>query len=294
MGKEKEVSALAILQNMNMKQFNERRKIGKYFKTFWSKDVSKINEGRLTMLKKSLFSVLVLALLATALQAQEFVADGLVLMYTLDSRDIAGDVVKDVSGNGNDAKIMGTLSSATGVINECLKFAAGGNYVEIPAIGSFEKVSLECWAYEEEFAAIQGIISTWQWAAGKVHFKFESNQIQVDKNGAGKIIAPCEAKKWYHIIYTTDTVGDSLKLYVDGELASEGPGGAGVAELWDERRIGSEHDGRFLNGMIDEVRLYNRVLSAAEVKTNYQAKSNVLASVEPSSKASTTWADIKK
>jgi len=246
------------------------------------------------MSKKSLFSVFILVFLATALQAQEFVADGLILMYTLDDGDISGDLVKDVSGNGNDAKIMGSLSSAAGVINECLKFDGGGNYVEIPALGSFEQVSLECWAYEEEFSAIQGIISTWQWEAGKVHFKFESDQIQVDKNGAGKIIAECEVQKWCHIIYTTDTIGDSLKLYVDGELAADGPGGAGTPELWDERRIGSEHDGRFLNGMIDEVRVYNRVLSADEVKTNYQAKSNVLASVEPSGKASTTWADIKK
>jgi len=246
------------------------------------------------MLRKALFSAFILMLLASVIQAQEFVTDGIIIMYTLDSADISGDVVKDVSGNGNDAKIMGTLSSDTGVINECLKFEGSGNYVEIPALGSFEKVSLECWAYEEAFSGIQGIISTWQWAAGKVHFKFESNQIQVDKNGAGKIVSACEAQKWYHIIYTTDTIGDSLKLYVDGELAAEGPGGAGTPELWDERRIGSEHDGRFLNGMIDEVRMYSRVLSADEVKTNYQAKSNVLASVEASQKIATTWADIKR
>ncbi len=152
---------------------------------------------------------------------------------------------------------------------------------------------MECWAYEEAFAGIQGIVSTWQWTAGKVHFKFEANQIQVDKNGAGKVGVAAEAKKWYHVIYTTDTVGNALKLYINGKLAAEGPGGAGVAELWDERRVGSEHDGRFLNGMIDEVRVYNRVLSAAEVAQNYAVKSNALTPVEPAGKAAVTWGEIK-
>ena len=32
----------------------------------------------------------------------------------------------------------------------------------------------------------------------------------------------------------------------------------------DARRIGSEHDGRYLGGTIDEVRIYDRVLTAAE------------------------------
>jgi len=42
--------------------------------------------------------------------AQQFVTDGLVAFYTLDKTDIKAGVVKDVSGNSNDAKIMGTNS----------------------------------------------------------------------------------------------------------------------------------------------------------------------------------------
>ena len=42
-------------------------------------------------------------------------------------------------------------------------------------------------------------------------------------------------------------------------------------ENMDERRIGSEHDGRYLQGMIDEVRIYERVLDEDEVMQNYEA-----------------------
>lgn len=105
--------------------------------------------------------------------------------------------------------------------------------------------------------------------------------------------AIAEVQIWYHAIYDTDTAGDTLKLYVDGELAAEDPGGAGVTELWDERGIGSEHDGRFLNGMMGEVHIYDRVLSYNEVARNFAVISNSPAAVEPSSKRSTTFGNIK-
>jgi len=237
-------------------------------------------------------SLLVCLFIATLANAQGYVKDGLVAMWTLDKASIQGAVVKDVSGNGKDATMKGTLVSTAGVIGECLQFEGkADNYVEIPKLGSFDLVSLECWAMEDQFSGIQGIISTWQWEDGKVHYKFESNQIQVDKNGGGKIIAPAEVGKWYHIIYTTDTKANVHKLYVDGKFVSEGPAGA-TAEKWDERRIGSEHDGRWLIGKIDEVRLYNRVLTDKEIANNFNVKSSTSA-VDSSGKSATCWGIIK-
>ena len=99
--------------------------------------------------------------------------------------------------------------------------------------------------------------------------------------------------KWYHVIYTTDTTKDELKLYVNGELVAEGTSGA-TPENMDERRIGSEHDGRFLIGMIDEVRIYNRVLAADEVKRNFGVESNELTAIEPVGKVTISWGQIKK
>jgi hypothetical protein len=238
----------------------------------------------------SMFIILLVTILANA---QEFAKDGLVAMWTLDKADISGDKVKDVSGNGNDATIKGTLTSIPGVIGECLQFEGKAEtYVEIPKMGSFEQVSVECWAMEDLFSNIEGIVSTWAWDAGKVHFKFESNQIQVDKNGGGKIVSPAEQGKWYHIVYTTDTKAAKHSLYVDGKFVIDGPGGADL-EKWDERRIGSEYDGRWLIGKVDEVRVYNRVLTEKEIANNFTVKSNKLA-VEPSGKLATCWGVIKK
>ncbi len=240
-----------------------------------------------------IFSFLVLAVCFMNAAEAQFATDGLIAMWTLDKADIDGDTVKDVSGNGNDAKIIGKLTSVDGVIDECLEFnRVSSSYVEIPALGAWEQVSIECWAYTVDLGhSYQGIVSTWAWTAGKVHFKFESNQIQVGKNDGVKITFGAEIDTWYHIIYTTDTVANENKLYVDGELVAEGASG-GTPENMDERRIGSEHDGRYLEGMIDEVRIYDRVLDEDEVAQNFEVKSNELA-VEPAGKLATSWGKIK-
>jgi hypothetical protein len=241
------------------------------------------------------FSLIVLAMMLIAMvaQAQDFVADGLVAMYTLDSADIDGDTVKDVSGNGNDATIMGALSSVEGVIGEALEFDGGANYVEIPALGDWEQASVECWALQiNPVPSMQGIVSTWQWVAGKIHFKFQDGQIQVDKNDGDKITMNRELDTWYHIIYTDDTIAGELKLYVDGELVAQGVA-QGTPENMNERRIGSEHDGRFLLGIVDEVRIYDRALELEEVEQNFEVTSNKLA-VEPGGKLTTTWSAVKQ
>ena len=224
--------------------------------------------------------------------AQDFVTDGLVAIYTLNEADIEGKTVKDIFG-GKDAKIEGTLKSVEGATDgtgEALEFE-GDSYIEIPAMGEFDHVSIECYALEGQFGGIQGIVSTWMWAAGKVHFKFEGNQIQVHKNDGVKIRLNAEEERWYHIIYTSNTKDNELKLYVDGELVDEGNAGT-TPELMDERRIGSEHDGRFLIGMIDNVRIYDRILDEGEVMQNFESQSDQLP-VEPAGKLSTTWGYLK-
>ncbi len=249
---------------------------------------------------KVLKVICILSLLLTAMlyvnvadAAKDFVVEGLVAMYTLNESDLDGDQVMDTSGNDNHAKLIGKLDFVEGPLGDAMEFkAAANNYVEIPAMGMFDFASVECYALQTQFAGIQGIVSTWQWAAGKVHYKFQENQIQVDKNGGSKIRFNAEAEKWYHIIYTTNPPDNELKLYVDGELVAEGAAGA-QPENMDERRIGSEHDGRYLNGMIDNVRIYDRVLDEDEVMQNFEAKSDQLP-VEPADKLSTTWGALKR
>ena len=74
---------------------------------------------------------------------------------------------------------------------------------------------------------------------------------------------------WHHLIGTYD--GSILKLYIDGLLDStdDSPGSCSNPNI--NFQIGRWVGGssQYFNGLIDEVRIYNRVLSAEEIRFHY-------------------------
>ncbi|MBN1422136.1 MAG: hypothetical protein JXP34_25405 [Planctomycetes bacterium] len=212
---------------------------------------------------------LVIAFGGTTARSQDCIDDGLIAWWTLDEEDIDGDMVIDIIG-GNDGTISGVLDPTDGWCNGALYFDGTGSYVQLPAVGSFPQCTLECWAMTETLApAYQGIVSTGDWAAGYIHFKFEASQIQIHKSDGVKITYPATAGEWYHIVYTIDTTLNEMKLYVNGEFIVSGTSGA-TAQNWNSLRIGSEYDGRYLTGVVDEVRLYERVLDEDEIREQFE------------------------
>jgi hypothetical protein len=84
-----------------------------------------------------------------------------------------------------------------------------------------------------------------------------------------------EAGRWYHLTGVRDSVKGELRLYVDGELA-----GRASACLSQAAPVGNTVIGRgkfggnpvdYLDGTVDQVHLYDRALSAAEVKALYDS-----------------------
>lgn len=77
---------------------------------------------------------------------------------------------------------------------------------------------------------------------------------------------------WYHIVVTHDGVTNEAKIYVNGNLEGTTTFGLAYYTNSDPTIIGkfyTGYDGLFLNGIVDEVRVYNRVLSSTEVSYNY-------------------------
>jgi hypothetical protein len=70
---------------------------------------------------------------------------------------------------------------------------------------------------------------------------------------------------WTHIASTYD--GANFRFYVNGVLVGTTPGGGSINVANGALRIGGNNSsvGEFFNGLIDEVRVYNRALSAAEI-----------------------------
>jgi len=78
--------------------------------------------------------------------------------------------------------------------------------------------------------------------------------------------------EWHHVVGRYD--GSTLKIFVDGEeKGSKAASGDITVFSTDLRTVlgGYQGGGYFENGITDEVRIYNRALSAEEIKVQYQS-----------------------
>lgn len=253
------------------------------------------------MLRKIFAKFLSITIIAVVLStnvamAKEYNTDGLIGFWSLDQDTIEDATARDVFGD-NHAEIIDHSGIVEARINESLELDGVDDYIQLPDMGAEAAVTIEAWVMVVGDAPIPGnigIVSHSGWAAGIIHFKInvEDPAIMVDKADGGNIRSqPIERDTWYHCVYTCDTAENKLKLYIDGEMVSEGTAGANPADLT-SLRIGSEFDGRYFFGIIDEVRVYNRALSDDEVKQNYEVESSSVV-FDPSSKLAFCWGQAK-
>ncbi len=114
--------------------------------------------------------------------------------------------------------------------------------------------------------------------------------------------------KWHHIVYVDggplndepDNGWRERAFYVDGEQKSRGrrnvPNRDNILPYTEPIYLGAVNTNgkatKFFRGIIDEVRVYDRVLSYEEVLQNYQSRIGL--GVEPTHKLPTVWGTLKK
>ena len=102
------------------------------------------------------------------------------------------------------------------------------------------------------------------YANGSGGTKVPSSEVYV---GGAKMVSAASALAvgtWTHLAATFD--GSTLRIYVNGTQASQLAVSGSIATSTGVLRIGGNSVwGEYFSGLIDEVRLYNRALSAAEI-----------------------------
>jgi hypothetical protein len=95
---------------------------------------------------------------------------------------------------------------------------------------------------------------------------------------------------WVHLAITHDTDSEVV-IYNDGEKVGGGSKPPIVDEIDGSIMVGARHPGEeFFTGIIDEVFLFNRTLTQAEIG---EIMNGGLVPVEPAEKLATTWGSIK-
>ena len=208
--------------------------------------------------------------------------EGLVAYYPFDEG--AGAVLHDRSGNGNDGKILGAKWGKAGS-DFALEFDGVDDYVDFGAPKGLDitgPVTLEAWINPHEMQlarAEPGVVGKYFANYVMTYYQFNNSCYWYVGSGGNHVKYLVNPGKWNHVVAVFD--GKALGLYVDGELRARkwskydkiSPGRKfmmGRCDWGDASHADAEYTkGAHFRGSIAQVRVYDRVLTPAEVARHY-------------------------
>ena len=184
--------------------------------------------------------------------------------------------MSDVSGNGHTGAISGASWTAQGRYGGALSFNGSSNLVTVgasPLLNLTSGMTLEAWINPTAASGTRDVlikegtnVDLYNLYARNWRGRPESN---VYAGGANRVAegATLPTNTWSHLAGTYD--GTTLRLYVNGvQVASAAYSGTIGTSSGPLRIGGNSLWGEYFQGAIDEVRIYNRALTALEIQTD--------------------------
>jgi len=194
--------------------------------------------------------------------------------------DVSGDTVEDSSGYNNHGSVTGAtwLSGSECVSGSCMEFDGVNDYVQFTdsdySIAGTDEATISLWFRASSTTASDVPLI----ARGRYVYPFAIRQNNavlrsvirtniVDTNYNN--IATIQTDQWYHVaivIHISDT-GDDFTHYLDGESVGNGTFVAGSLATTSGTTYAGTNElmNEFFAGSLDDVRIYNRALSAGEI-----------------------------
>ena len=234
-------------------------------------------------------SLLVVGLgLAVNGYSQSFLTNGLVAYYSFNGN------ANDASGNGNNGTVYGaTLTTDRfGSPASAYDFNGTNSYIDIPQNSVLDSLTtnftLSAWIWQLEDNTNGGYRILDKCTAGEPdgwtldtlgcggttgqRLRLQAADVATQCNVSGQ--TDYSLMQWHHVAATVS--GTNGNVYLDGNLDGSGNVGNIPVNTLDVY-IGLAHPGRgsgfWFNGIIDDVRIYNRALSTNEVQQLYAYES---------------------
>jgi len=223
-----------------------------------------------------------------------------------------GDKTADYSNSKTDGTLVNGPKWVDGKFGKALEFNGKDNYVEVPldVNAHVDKGELSLCAWVKVLAVatdahgqnrqpiiMKGNANAWEfalyvydtWGAGQSYWQCGGTGVS-EPSAANTLV-----KGTWHAVCSTFKLKGSTRVYVDGKLVVEDAGRNGDICRTGTRpiRIASREDGQFLAAVVDEVRIFDRELTAAEVASSMNAPLGGLA-VSPEGRLATRWGRLKQ
>jgi hypothetical protein len=210
--------------------------------------------------------------------------EGLVGWWKFDETE--GNIASDSSGNGNDGNLTitnGPWWTSDGKLGGALNFNGIDNYVLIPGTSDFDisHPSISAWVYSDNFyqngfifekTSNGNLNSQYSLFIQNGFLKFRAKPLDIGYSDL--YVSSSNLRFWSFISAVYD--GQNRKIYVNGDLLHKSPwsetittnpSGISLIGAFAQNSVGQNY---FFNGLIDDVRIYDRALSAFEVKALYE------------------------
>ncbi|MBT7304038.1 MAG: LamG domain-containing protein, partial [Victivallales bacterium] len=202
-----------------------------------------------------------------------------------DFTEVMGGLSPDGSDTGDDAELQGA-SQVQGPFGKALAFAGNGAAVIIPGLPELdgsEEMTVSCWVLWQETGQYPNIVTGGVWSPGGflIFVKDDTCSFRMGRPGhsasragdqwreiSSGLVRKIVMGRWYHLAATLKR--PNIVTYVNGKRVG--------AARWDHP-VGHEGDIRLgtwggkntHKGLIDELKLHNQALTAAEIQAEFAA-----------------------
>ena len=207
------------------------------------------------------------------------IPSGLVGYWKLD--DGNGTTASDSSGNSNTGVLLSGPTWTVGNVSGALSFDGINDNVNItdsPSLRLSSSFTLAGWINAAGLSGGYKTILNKESGPGDCKYYLQTVGTEVsagfnDGTGCKEHLssgANLQINKWYHIAAVFDDTANTFKIYVNGvQKLSESETRVETSSNGIPLVIGKTFWGEYWNGKLDEVRVYNKALSASEVQQLY-------------------------
>ena len=187
----------------------------------------------------------------------------------------SGGIAYDSSGNSSTGTVVGGTWTS-GMIGSALYFDGTDQVTcsNSPSLNPETAMTVAAWIDPDGWSGNPRILQKGQ-SDNQYRLLFQSGQLKFDLFGVtnGTVVtSPPSAGTWHHVAGTYD--GSLMGIYVDGQLVALQSASGPIAITTDALNIGNKpRSGNpfdHFSGIIDDVRIYGRALSAGEIGQLYQ------------------------